>query len=371
VTIVTRDGVAIDSTPGGFRNTVRWTPDGRGVIVFDAKPVKEDDLIRIDVGRDGSLGVRTVLLSKVSAILRGDFDIARRSGRIVLVSGQLTIDLWTFEVNDRASARQRTNSTTWYGNPAISPDGNRLYYQRGDALGDNLYVMILPDLEEALTADRAGGLVNVHVSQDGRRVIFMQTGPTGVRLGEFDVGQRRPTYVEWGTRSGIVAPRAAGERALVYRSENGWNLMVADSLNAPGRPLLPNDSVWIGAFAPSPDGKDVAATLYTRDDAALGLISLADGKVRTLQRLDRNHSNGSVSWSDDGWIYLALTRSVDEPATLLRMRAGDTRLEEVMSLPPGCAAITSVVANRSPRGVCKRSDARGDIWLADLPSLRR
>ncbi|HUF35461.1 MAG TPA: protein kinase, partial [Gemmatimonadales bacterium] len=167
LTLVRRDGSIADSLRGPFRSNVRWTPDGSGVLLFRALPVKEDDLVEFTVNGDGRIvGTGQVQLPATQTLLQGEFDIARRTGQLVLATGSATWDLWTFDLGpDAGPARQRTSGTTWYGIPSISPDGARVFYLRGDAVGDNLYMLTLADgEEEALTAEPHPGAGGAKVS---------------------------------------------------------------------------------------------------------------------------------------------------------------------------------------------------------------
>jgi dipeptidyl aminopeptidase/acylaminoacyl peptidase len=92
--------------------------------------------------------------------------------------------------------------------PSISPDGECLYYIRGDTIGDNQYVLTEPDMEEALTAAIDPGSPVARISPDGRRLVFGHAPPTGHRLGIRDVATRQASYADgvdlsW-NRSGLL-----------------------------------------------------------------------------------------------------------------------------------------------------------------------
>jgi hypothetical protein len=374
ITIVRRDGTPVDSLLGPFRNTVRWTPDGRGVLLFRGLPVKEDDLDRISVDANGRLGERTVVLAKFPTILRGEFDVARRTGQLALLTGVANWDLWTFDLGAPASARQRTTGTTWYGGAAISPDGTRLYYLRGDAIGDNLYSLTLPDSEEALRADRRpGGFYEVNVSNDHRRVIFGAFDTTGILLGDFDVASRQARMTPWGTSSGGRTPQPFGTRGLVYLPAERRSLVVLDSIGGSPRAVQAPDSiVGIGGdFALSSDGKSAAVVAHTAHSILLGVTPLDRWDLRVLHRLEPGLAGNGVSWANDGWIYVATTRGVGEAAVLWRLREDQPRLTQVMTLPQGCTAASVSISAAAARGTCVRSDTRGDVWIAELPGMRK
>jgi hypothetical protein len=371
VALVHRDGRRSDSLLGPFRKTLRWTPDGRGIVLFRGLSVKEDDLDRLTVDREGRIGGRTVVLPRVSALLRGEFDVARHAGRLAFVAGTLNMDVWTFDLPPaRPALQQRTSGTTYYSVPAMSPDGSRLYYLRGDARGDNLYQLTLPDAEEAMRDGRQpGGFYNVNVSRDHRRVILGQSESNGTMLYEFDIATRQSRSARWDVmHDGTQAPRTAGTRALVFVTSDGRQLVFQDSLGGARRGIDVPDSLRLGAFDVSPDGREAAALVITAEAVRLGITSLSEWQFREVHRFNTGERPVGVNWSDDGWIYVVAARDAG-PAVVSRIRAGQSQLTEVLALPAGCSARTVTVASASPRGACLRIDNRGDIWVADLPGL--
>jgi hypothetical protein len=241
---------------------------------------------------------------------------------------------------------------------------------RGDARGDNLYQLTLPDAEEALRDDRRpGGFAEVNVSRDHRRVIFGQSESSGVMLYELDIATRQSRSARWDfTVDGTRAPRTAGTRELVSVSSNGRQLVFHDSLGGARRVIDVPDSLRLGAFDVSPDGREAAALVITGGAVRLGIVSLYEWKLRELHRFNPGEQPAHVNWSDDGWIYVAAARDAG-PAVVSRIQAGQQQLAQVLALPAGCWARTVTVASASPRGACLRIDTRGDVWLADLPGL--
>jgi dipeptidyl aminopeptidase/acylaminoacyl peptidase len=371
LTIARRDGALTDSVASSFRTTVRWTPDGSAVLAFVALPVKEDNLERIAVDADGRLGQRSVVLQRVPGLLLGQFDVARRAGRLAYMAGSLTMDLWTFDLPPaRAAASQRTSGTTWYSIPAIAPDGERLYYQRGDALGDNLHQLSLPDAEEALRDGRAPGGSDVRISRDGRRAVFSQMEESGPMLIEMDVASRRSRSMPWPTTI-RQTPIPIGDRTFAYVAESAREIVVVDSVGGAARTVAVPDSVMILSMTVGPGDRDAAFLVETGGTLRLGISPLAEWRFTELQRFGRAELPWLAGWTDDGWIHLASERGIGEPAVLSRLRADQPRPVELLMLPRGCLARSTSVATAAPRGTCRVDDPRGDIWLADVPDAMR
>ena len=367
LTVMGRDGRVTDSLIGAFRPTARWMKDGSGFVLFRALEGLEDDLDFYPIGRDGRLGKREVILRKVATLTAGEFDLSRDAGTMVLATGSAIYDLWTFDFS--GNARQRTSGTTWYGEPAISPDGHTLYYQRGDVAGDNVYRLTLPDREEALTADSVpSGFTATNVSRDGRRLTFGQSVGAGIRTGFLDLVSRQVAFEsDRGDASTSPIPL---DRGLVYGRANGRGLLMVDSLGGPGRNWLLPDSTSLQAFDVGPGGKSVALILRTRDAQLLATSPLDRFEPKVLYRFASNDIPYSLSWSDDGWISFKMRRGDESPA-LWGVRATGGPLTRRAQLPAMCNARGIRIAAAAPVGACLSSDLRPDIWVLDLPRLKR
>ncbi|MEP6591613.1 MAG: protein kinase [Gemmatimonadota bacterium] len=366
ITLVARDGTVTDSLVGPFRPNLRWTPDGKGLVLFRALEGNEDDLDFYPVNREGRLGTREVLLPKVPTFQAGEFDVAWNSGTLVLSTGQGTMDLWTFDL--AGNAQQRTFGTTWYGDPAISPDGTTLYYQRGDMIGDNLYRMVLPDREESLTSDSVpSGARTVSVSRDGLRVSFGQMVNGATRHAMLDLASRRVTY---GPNHGDFAGATVTAHGLVYGRADRRGLLVVDSIGGPARALTFPDSMWGLGIAAGPEGSGVVVLLGERGGRVLATTPLDRMELRELHRFTPDAFVDLPSWGDDGWISFGLARGDEAPA-LWGVRANGGPLVRRAALPSRCNQRAQSLAASAAAGVCLAVDRRSDIWRVELARLRR
>ncbi|CAN5888042.1 hypothetical protein BH24GEM1_BH24GEM1_20830 [soil metagenome] len=372
LTIVRRDGSIADSLRGPFRANVRWTPGGRAILLFRALPVKEDDLVEFTIGRDGRIeGTGEVQLPATQTLLRGEFDIARRTGQLVLATGSAIWDLWTFDLGpDAGPARQRTSGTTWYGTPSISPDGLRVFYLRGDATGDNLYMLAGPEGEEALTAERHPGAGGAKVSGDGRTVGFGHSVASGYRFGQLDLASRQVTFTDGNGFDSDAVPTPHRPGLVFLRSDHrGIGIVTAPA--GERRWLLAPDSMQVGGYAVSPAGDSIALLVSTSLGVHLAVSPLDEWRPRWLHDFPRDKVNRFLSWSRDGGIYFWLWKLGDDTPGIWRSPAGGGVPARQRSLPTTCNTPTVDIAVDAPRGVCHAEDIRSDIWVVNVPGVTR
>ncbi|MEO7520343.1 MAG: protein kinase [Gemmatimonas sp.] len=375
IVIVGRDGKVIDSVATRRRVSVRWTPSGDGVLTVRPAPVKDDELVLIPVDRYGRFaGEPKLVMPRLQMLYRGEFDVARTTGRVMLVSGDAIQDVWTFEVSavGAGGARQRTRGTTWYGMPAISPDGRALYYMRGDAIGDNLYRLSIgadTTIEVALSGTRGAATFETGMSADGRRVSFAKAGAYKTEVGVLDVGTQR---IDVRAQSVIDGGMPLGADNVLASLPGGRGLALLDSTGHVVRELKAPDSVAITRFTISPDEKQVAMLLSTGGQIVLGVTSVDHWEWRELKSFGTAINSAHLNWSRDGSIYFARWMSGDPGPTLWRQSSrGGSTPTLAMRLPPRCWIESVVIATATPIGACLVIDSRSDIWLASVPGVSR
>jgi len=372
LTIVRRNGTVSDSMKGPFRPTVRFAPDGGGVLVFRALPVKEDNLDEYSVDGGGRVSkTPQVRVPAIQTLLVGDFDVARRTGAVAMISGGINFDLWTFDLaSPTTPARRRTSGTTWYGAPVITPDGRKLLYMRGDATGDNLYVLNEDDSEEALTAERFPGIAAAAVSRDGSTAVFGHATPGGARFGVMDLATRQATYF---TPSGISsnAPPALVNAAAVFLKSDLRGLLIHELPGGKITTLDVPDSLRVGSFGSDRSGDSVAVMLATRSGLQLAISPLARWAPRLLLSFDPSENTGGLNWGDDGIIHFWRWPSRDDAPGVWRIAASGGSPARVRSLPTACDVPALSVAVAAKHGACPATDSRGDVWLLRVPGVTR
>jgi hypothetical protein len=351
------DSVTLDS-----RGSVRWTARGDALLTFVPQRAREDHLVRIPAAR--RLGAFTIALPRVPTTYTGRFDVARRTGRLALTTGDAIQDLWAFEIEGgRATGRQLTRGTTWYGNAAISADGESAYYLRGDAVGDNLYRLRLADgVEEALTAEHQAGAQVTSLAAGGTVAIYgdLPESGTGQELTRVELGSRRLRH--WRGRDGYNAWELPGGR-VVMQSE-GWS--VADSFATAARPARVPDSLHLVSVAVGPDSTRIAAQLQRGDTTMLALVDLTSFHVTRLAMLDTVAGSraAALSWLGPD-IFLGRWRAADSLPSVWRVpaRGGDLRLAAMIPAP--CSAGSFAIGDQGRKAICTVVQSRSDIWTVE------
>jgi hypothetical protein len=107
----------------------------------------------------------------------------------------------------------------------------------------------------------------------------------------------------------------------------------------------------------------------------VGTTPLASWQFRALLRESGGPRAGNMTWSRDGYLYLARWDSTARMPVLARVRtdaAGPVSApERVMVLPDRCVVETVTIAAAVPRGACQTRDFRGDVYVARVPGLAR
>jgi Tol biopolymer transport system component len=368
--IVDRRGTVL-ATPAStsFRSQTRWTPDGRTLLMFRWGTGQEDDLVSVPVAGDGSMGRMRVVASHVRALMVGAFDVARTTGRLVVASGAITTDVWSFDLAAKdAQARRLTQGSNWYGSPFLTPDGGSLYYLRADALGNNLY-QHRAAREAALTADRFVVNDNGRLSLDERQIAF-EAIDDGTFLAIFDISSgtlrrvpRSPRGAGWVIRTGgdIVWLDRSVQSAWVTDSAGGNRRLLA----APS--LLPEDRGGVGTgWALAPDGTAIAVAGRTADGLAVVRVPLDGSAAVAIGRFDvAEGAIGIAGWSRDGFIYLSRHRPGVDRTPLLRLRPEHGSVQQYVDLPVRCEPNTVTIAAAGRKATCIVMDQRGDLVVFD------
>ncbi len=376
--VLDRAGKELGAFEGGStRSWVRWSTSGSALLYFRTARAREDELVRREVNGAGALAERDeVIMPRTATLYEGEFDVARKSGAVILKTGDARTDLWSFELDRRpVVARQETRGTTWYGSPVVSLDGKSMFYFRGDAVGDNIYRLDrATGVEEALTADGGPARNETLLSADGTRLAFARSLDGVGVMQEMDVKSRRV----------ITAPMASGAvfvpvppRGFLLVSERGA-LAHIDSLRGVGRPLTNPDSVGIVSFAIAADGltavfvgEQSAQTDWTAE-VFVGRISIRGGAITRLHTFAQPLGlPPAVSLGSDGTVFISRWIPGEKRPSLWQMPLSGGSLARMADMPAGCNSLSLLVGWNGRTATCVVEDYRGDAWLVNLGRATR
>jgi len=374
------DGTVLAKSAGiQARRAVRWSVDGRFLLTFRWGAGNNDDLIALPVDADGRLGQARLIISQVSAMGLGVFDVARRTGRLVVGGGSPFYDIWSFDLaGPTVRGRRLTQGTSWYGPPALTSDGRALYYLRADPLGNNLY-RVVDGVETAITGDHQIVYNAVHLTPDERSATFESIRDSVTTLVVVDLASgatrrvpRQPEDFGW---------MLSGQDGILWLNSQLRSLGLTDSAGARPRTLAgrragdrPGALSWwespttvsYGMWALAPDGRSVALLLGSLDTLRLARVSLASGAVTLLGRFaTQGDELGPAGWSSDGMIHLARADRASGTTELVAVNAmtGVARPEAVLPAPCNPRAVS--YAPQARRAACQVVESRADVVMYD------
>jgi tRNA A-37 threonylcarbamoyl transferase component Bud32/dipeptidyl aminopeptidase/acylaminoacyl peptidase len=368
LTLLGRHGRAGGSFPDRIRRDVRWSPDGRSVLTFRSGAVREDELIRLPVGRNGSLSQAEVVLPRVSTLYQGLFDVARRTGTLALGVGDAFEDLYVVGLErSPATARRVATGTTWYGDPGLTADGAMIYVLRGDAAGDNLYrIDVATGEQEALTAQDRPGDMNVRLSADGHRLATGRGVGDSMRLEVMEIPSGRVRSAMAEVSGGTVVP--LGATGLLTLRGDGAPVL-ADSLGGAWKPVPVPDSIGVITFDASADGRRAVFLGQAGDHPLVAVTGLSGEGMHVVATLPADEPGPAVTWGAGDTLYLSRWLDADPTPSLWRILASGGNLTRVAVLPVSCRPTSIRVSLHAHRAACTVGDFRGDIWVYRVPGV--
>ncbi len=379
--ILQRNGTVIDSLARvSVRNLAHWTPDARGILLFEAAAGREDRFLRLGVSADGHFeGSAVSVMPRVQTLYAGLFDVARRSGHIAFGIGDWRHQLVTFPF-DGARVGESTVATTASGyisSPAISADGHALAFFRSDALGDNLYDRPTdnPSVDDRPASATRGAGVNLLSFADDKRTALFTKGDndslwvTWADLNSRELRTRRiPGSWELRLRFGTDA-----SGRLIDRSTDGRTLVRLDAAFTRLDTIVRvSDSLRIVEHVVSPDGRSVAVLAGVPHGAVLLVSQLERWAPRTVGTWPGPAPATLMSWRGDGGIYFASWDPGGTAPVLWRASAdGAAPPRRVGQLPSHCSTVQTVLARSASIGACTTDNVVFDVFVASLPGVTR
>jgi Tol biopolymer transport system component len=359
------------------RPWLRWSTAGDALIYFRTGRAREDELVRREVSADGAIAERDeLIMPRTPTLYSGQLDVARRTGAVVIMTGDATTDLWSVALDRKPLVgRQESRGTTWYGTPVISNDDQYLYYMRGDAIGDNLYRLDLRSREEeALTADAGPAVNRITISADGKRLVYGRAVNSVLLMQQMDVQSRRVTGAPMTRDNRAIA---VPPRGFIVLSDRGA-LTHLDSMGAAPRALTNPDSVSVVSFTIAPDGVtalfvgvkqgavDATASVF------VGGVSVRGGAIALLSTIGEPRGPApELSATLDGRVFISRWLPGDARPSLWQMPLSGGSLVRVAEMPAACATVSLFVGWSGKTATCVVDQYRGDVWIVDLGRATR
>jgi WD40 repeat protein len=376
-----RDGRVLDSLQRvSVRNLAHWTPDGRGLLMFEAGVGREDRFVRVGVTADGHFDhTVTSVMPRVQTLYAGQFDVARRTGHLAFALGDWRHELVTFPFTSAGPGPATTASSGsgYISSPGISADGRSLAFLRNDGTGDNLYDRRTdqPSAEDRpASATRGTGVNYVTFADGGRSALFIKSDRDSLWVTWFNLTNRefrtRPLDSRWGLRLRLAV---ASDARLIDRTTDGRVIVRIDTtltrLDTIAR--IP-DSLRIVEHEVSPDGQSVAVLAAAPRSTLLFVSPLAPWNPRLVGSWPAPAPSTNMSWRADGGIYFASWDAGGTAPVLWRASAnGSTPPRRVGQVPSHCSTVQTVLARMAPIGACTMDNVVYDVFVASLPGITR
>ena len=361
-----RDGQTRSAALLNMRPPVRWSVSGRTLLGFQWTEGNYDNLVAIDIEREGRIAAPRQLVSQVPTLLLGEFDVARSTGRIAVGSGTESSDIWSFDLTTAGSRATRlTHGTNWHGDPVPTADGNAVYFLRADQLGNSLY-RIADGRETALTAERQ--LVNnsLRFSLDNRTLTFESQMNSSSVLMVYEIASGTTRRIPRGDADfGWLLP---GGVRLVWISQGG-NVWTTDSLGRDRRNMaaFAGQTSASADWGLSPSGGAIVVAGVTLDATVITIVPLDGRRATRLASYPLQDGEvGVATWASDGTIYLARTNDDEGTSTtIVALDAASGAPRPGFVLPMACNPTSTSYAPAARRAACLVPDRRRDLTLID------
>ncbi|HYN09402.1 MAG TPA: hypothetical protein VES67_18610 [Vicinamibacterales bacterium] len=305
----------------GVIGSVKWSSAGNALLFMRA--VGETfDLWRLPLasGTGPAAGEAMALMTGVQA--GPNFSIARDGTRLLYTREAHYSNLWAASVDAagrRSPLRQLTTGTSRDQFPAVSPDGTRIAFIRGEGAASNVYVMPATGGPPQPLTLQMSAIGAPAWSPDGKSLGVCATSSSVNSIWTVDIGTGQAK--EFGgtrctTTTSEVPVMWAPRREILYQRTGNRNYSVFDPNKSVERPLIKDDQVgWLFGPRSSPDGSALAAFWNRKDGSGVWLIP-SDGSAPSL--LLRAFA-WPLGWSSDGkTIYVYVHAPTTDVVTISR-----------------------------------------------------
>jgi serine/threonine protein kinase/DNA-binding SARP family transcriptional activator/Tol biopolymer transport system component len=367
-----RRGMVTDSITVAGRQLVRWVPNGDAVLLLLQDGASDDIVLRRGVDRrTGHFTSDSVTKLKIP-VGGATFGISRDGKTMAVVDGSSTTTQFTVmeRVGEHVTSRSLPTFTGWSSMPALSPDGRTIALSRGDAQGENLYLIPFEGgPERPLTSGQHHVDAPVWL-RDGRLVFKRGLPSTQLFVVNPRGGQPRPFGPSGYTTGNPWYLQWLDDSLYVLDQWDEHRLLVVDSSGSVrGRLTVPDTLSQL--LAVTPDARQL--WFLERNSESRRFFSLdRSTKLVTVDRstklvtitVDIPPNSQPLGWADDTYVFATWRKRTASPPTLWRVNSGGT-FTPIAVLPTDCDFGSTVISmsRDGRRFVCVRTDAKRDIWL--------
>ena len=332
----------------------RWSFDGKFIYYLQSNEMTKD-LRKIDVSSSISDQISTVVQTGLQAF---GFSITRDNRKICYTKTVIQSNLWKFthdEEKNLYSPKRLTVGTSFFTDPAISPDGKQIAF----SLKNHIYKMsITGDSLRQLTFSNSE-CYRPRWSTNGEEIAFV----ANTNLATVSSNGGPPTIFK---KTFVGFDIAWGPNLeIFYHKVDNSNFYVFNPYTEEQKLLVSIDSLgWMFSPSLSPDNKNIAVWWNRLDDIEVGLWTI-DLKNSTQKLLVKGIIN-PLKWSKDNkWIYAINVEK--SPMDILMISSSNGLTKVVYTLPSNQINRHSSV-DISPNGktiIAAIQETNSDVWMIE------
>ena len=374
VLISRRTGTITDSLTVPGNRLVRWLPASDGVLLLLQGVGSDNVVFRHGVdGRTGRFAGDTATMLKLP---KGGatFGVSRDLTMLAYSDRSSTTHEFTAMERDGdiVTARRLTSITGNNSPPVLSPDGSTVVLSRVDALGENLYVIPFEGgTLRPITSER-DRLREPRWLRDERLVTKKGLPSNQLYVVNATGGQLRPFGPAGYTTGDPFYLQWLGDSLYALDQRDHHRVLVVDSNGAIRSEVTVPDSLD-QLFAVTPDGREL--WFFGPGDVHTGLLYYSldrwTHEVKVAYALKRTGSGTFLGWAGGAFFGATWPRASEAGSPTVTRLNTDGTFKKVLVLPAVCNFRELSMSRDGRRFVCRRTDAKTDIWLMRDVNLAR
>jgi Tol biopolymer transport system component len=348
----------------GTIGSIRWSPDDRALLYMRGTG-ETFELWRLPLAGDAgpASGPAEPVMAGIQA--GPNFSVARDGRRLLYTRESHYSNLWIASIDaagSRSPIRQITSGTSRDQFPAVSPDGTRIAFVRGEGTSSNVHIMpVEGGAPQPLTSQMS--VVGAPAwSPDGTALAVCARSAKANSIWRVEIASGQIQEL-----AGTACTTTVSEvpvmwwprREILYQRTGNRNYSIYDPETRSERPLIRDDSVgWLFGPRSSPDGTTLAA-YWNRGQGNRGIWLLPwNGDPPSLLL---SAFAWPLGWSADGTTIVAYVHAPTTAIVTIRRSGGPPSALRALkgqriSLVPAITPDTRTV-------VYSAYAMQSDIWL--------